>query len=424
LNKPKEAENFYEKSLGLDESNARVHWNLGKLLSKSQKFSPAQYHYERASELDPKYKELLSTLALQEAEVKDMSMYFSDSLKEIPKDPESNDIRNKNHPFHERFQRFLEFRQVGDLSNPAREESETIHPAWDLNIKPNFERMLNILTSRHDFCDVILVEWAKLLYIGFNKEPENMYVLAGESSVNVKHLAGMLVLANQFREILLRNHLPEKVTLNHVLKKEVAKFAMRLYTLESEVGGPYREVNDKIQLDHNGLDKVKPYIEDDKHPGLQPHLIVCYGFFYLFKHHWAEYGINHTNAAEGAWRGMKNISDEQWNSYNGECVEFYWPCFVSTSLEKKVAVNFCRDDPDKEEEEVLPTSVLFHIALSDKTYALSLRKLSMVEKENEVLLHPYHRFRILEKVKDPTFKGRGILNLQCVDCKFHTDEEY
>ena len=126
---------------------------------------------------------------------------------------------------------------------------------------------------------------------------------------------------------------------------------------------------------------------------------------------------------------MKELTEEQWKSFeiNGE---FYWPSFVSTSLDQHIAEKFCRLDFDNDVE-VGPKSVLFQIHLPRDAFALSLAKISALAEENEILLFPYHKFRISHReapntaptgVVNSSFKGRGIVHLHCVGCAFSSTD--
>merc|ERR1719263_2647463 len=99
---------------------------------------------------------------------------------------------------------------------------------------------------------------------------------------------------------------------------------------------------------------------------------------------------------------MNHLEDSQWNEFEvGE--EILWPSFLSTSEDLAIALKFTKEKPEDENGKPQETSALFEILLDENAYALSLKTISMYEKEKEVLLYPYHRFKVIAKSETSDF---------------------
>jgi len=232
------------------------------------------------------------------------------------------------------------------------------------------------------------------------------------------------------------------------------EFFVSCYTIQGEIGGPYRKINEDFQLDklHNdeksfdtveaaGAFRTRALSQDnDRFPELfSPYSrmrkfrsgetdLVSSAFIKLYKKR------KHIPEERVFWRGMNSVTGSQFEEFvEGE--EFYWSSFVSASTDRAIGEKFCRKDQD-DPKDTTPAaeSVLFRITVAPSVtvsdfdphhnerrilLALKMDKLSQYPEEKEVLLYPNHKFRIDRVLKDShscqtNFPGRGIVRLVCL----------
>jgi len=67
---------------------------------------------------------------------------------------------------------------------------------------------------------------------------------------------------------------------------------------------------------------------------------------------------------------------------------YYWPFFISTSANESIAQKFG------------PVLFIIEIPYSSPFSALDIRSYSIYPKEEEILFHPYTRFKVLKKERN------------------------
>lgn len=88
-----EAEQVYQKQLGVDNNNSVAHNNLANVLRDEKKFDQASQHYEQALKLSPKYINTYINLgSLYRYSINDMSKAIDTYKRGIETNPESADL--------------------------------------------------------------------------------------------------------------------------------------------------------------------------------------------------------------------------------------------------------------------------------------------------------------------------------------------
>jgi len=205
--------------------------------------------------------------------------------------------------------------------------------------------------------------------------------------------------------------LQKKIAGDADLRMNVAKFAVFLYTLQLERGGPYRRINEALKSG------TRLTCGEDLHKTLKREAtIVHYGFYHLRRQPEFRYV---PGTEEFLWRGMQNMSDEQFEKFRSG-TEYTWMPYISATKDIEQAKQWTNIDFYIPSKGIHPNSVLFCIrfdaADSKDIYAIQLEEFSKYPEEQEVLFAPFCRYNVLGTQKEKGVPGRGIIHLHYTGC--------